>query len=611
MEKEKKYSIIQNLSYCLKSTMAGCPKLLVFCIGIIIANCIIPIITAFLPKVIIEEITIGTDLQKLLFITGLMALALALVQTIQKYLDRMIYWNRFKMNTYFLGKVTKKGLTTDYRNQEDEHFRELQSESFASCNGNYSHYVQIYEAIVMFFSNLLGFVAFAGILFTLNIWIILFLCITTLASFLLNRKILKWVEINMDEKNGYEHGMQYITGISGDIQAAKDIRLYNMSVWLNKLYDKYMAGLKGWYRKYTAKLFGVSAVDSGMSLLREGAVYVYLLYLIFDGKISVAEFVLYFNVVAGFSTWLGSLLGQINNLNRLSISMNRFRSFLEYPENYKRDGGIEPKPENGPCKIELKDVCFKYTDDGEDIIHDFNLTVEPGEHLAVVGLNGAGKTTFVKMLLGLTDPDKGHILYDEKNVKDYNRDSYYRLFGAVFQDYSLLPVTIAEIVAETDLASLDKIKVEESLKYAGLWEKVQSLSNGMESKYDKTFWDDGIGLSGGEIQKLLLARALYRQSPVVVLDEPTAALDPISENRLYETYDEMMKGKSTIFISHRLASTRFCNRIILIDHGRIIEEGTHEELLKKKGQYYELFKTQAKYYRDQNGAREEEDNNEI
>ena len=598
MDKDKKYTILQNLSYCLRETEKGCPKLLVLCIGIILANSAIPVITAFLPKVIIEEITVGSGLERLLLITGCLALGLALLQTLQKYLERMIYWNKFKMNVHFLRKVSKKGLTTDYKNQEDEHFRELQSESFASCNGNFSYFLQTYDAVVMFFSNLLGFIAFAGILFAVNIWIILFLVATTTVSFLLNRKVLKWVDTNMDEKNGYEHGMQYIIGVSNDVQAAKDIRLYNMPVWLDKLYEKYMSGLKGWYRRYTAKLFGVSAVDSGMSLIREGAVYAYLLYLVIKGNITVAEFVLYFNVVAGFSTWLGSLLGQVNNLNRLSIAMNRFRSYLEYPEEYKREGGAQVKDKEKPGKIELKDVFFRYAEDGEDIIKDFNLVIEPGEHLAVVGLNGAGKTTMVKLLTGLTEPTKGSVFYDGKDIKEYDRDMYYEIFGAVLQDHSLLPVTIAEIVSEQPEKDTDEERVKRCLNSAGLLEKIVSLPEGIRSRYDKTFWDDGVNFSGGEIQKLLLARALYRQSPVVVLDEPTAALDPVSENHLYETYDEMMKGKSTIFISHRLASTRFCNRIILIEAGRIVEEGTHEELLNKKGRYYGLYETQAKYYRD-------------
>ncbi|MCR5205921.1 MAG: ABC transporter ATP-binding protein/permease [Lachnospiraceae bacterium] len=605
---DRKYKITQNLSYCLKETAKGCRKLPYLCMGVVLANCIIPIITAFLPKVIIEEIEQGMGLKRLLIITGTLALGLALAQTIQKYLERLVYWNKFKMNTHFLRKVTKKALTTDYRNQENEHFRELQTESFSSCNGNFSGFIQTYDAIIMFFSNFLGFVAFAGILFTLNVWVILFLCFTTSVSFLLNRKVLKWAEKNMDEKTGYEHGMQYIIETSNDTAAAKDIRLYNMKVWLDKRYNRYMEGLLRWYGRYTAKLFGVSAVDSGMSLIREGVVYLYLLYLVFKGDISVAEFVLYFNVVAGFSTWLGSLLGQINVLGRLNISMNRFRTYLEYPEVYKREDGEDIRADKNPRVIELKNVSFRYSEDGDDIIKDFNLKIAPGEHLAVVGLNGAGKTTMVKLIMGLTEPGEGTVCYDGRDVREYNRDKYYEIFGAVLQDHSILPVTISEIVAENDGSSVDRQKVMECLKAAGLKEKTDSLDKSINSKYDKTFWDDGISLSGGEQQKLLLARALYRNSPVVVLDEPTAALDPISENRLYETYNEMTKGKTTIFISHRLASTRFCNRIILIEDGRILEEGTHEELLGKKGRYYELYETQAKYYRDGAGGISSEEN---
>ena len=167
-----------------------------------------------------------------------------------------------------------------------------------------------------------------------------------------------------------------------------------------------------------------------------------------------------------------------------------------------------------------------------------------------------------------------------------------------------MPVTIAEIVAEDITENIDEKRVEACLKQSGLWDTISELKDGIHSKYDKAFWDEGIDLSGGEKQKLMLARALYRRSPLIILDEPTAALDPISENRLYETYDEIMKAKTTVFISHRLASTRFCSRIILIENGKIAEEGTHEELLKLRGKYYDLFETQAKYYREND--REEE-----
>jgi len=392
--------------------------------------------------------------------------------------------------------------------------------------------------------------------------------------------------------------MQYVVSAADDIRAAKDIRLYRMAAWLDGIYDRNLKGLMGWYRRYTAKLFGVSAADSAMTLVREGVTYAFLLYLALNGKITVAEFVLYFNAVAGFSAWLGSMLGQIAGVQRLNQSMNRFRSYLEYPEHYLREGGKPVGDFETPKRIELRDVSFRYEADGEDVIRNLSLTLEPGEHLAVVGLNGAGKTTLVKLICGLTEATGGSVLYGGTDVREYNRDEYYRLFGAVFQDYSILPVTIEEIVAEEESENADHARVLQCLEQAGLRDKIPSLPEGVRSRYDKAFWDDGINLSGGEIQKLLLARALYRRSPVILLDEPTAALDPVSENRLYETYDELMKGKTTVFISHRLASTRFCHRIVLIGDGQILEEGTHGELLAKKGRYYELFETQAKYYRE-------------
>lgn len=605
MNKDKKYTVFQNLSYCIHEAEEAYPRLLLFCALIVLINCAVPTITTFLPRVVINEITGKATILRLLSVTALMTGSLAILTGLQKYLDRLIYWHKFKVNAFFLRKVTKKGLTTDYRNQEDEHFRKLQHESFACCNGNFSYFIQILDTTVQFLSNILGLAAFFGILAALNPILILFLCVTSLVSFFLNNRLNKWVAVNTEERVGHEQRMQYIISVTNDMQAAKDIRLYNMAAWLNGIYEKNLKGVIGWYRKYTSKLFRVSAADSGFSLLREGATYAFLLYMVLKKNLSVADFVLYFGVAAGFSAWLNSLLSQLTHISGLNLSVNRIRSYLEYPEAYLRDGGAPLPDKESPSEIRLENVSFRYKEEGEDILKSISITLKPGEHLAVVGLNGAGKTSMVKLMCGLTEPSSGRVLYNGRDIREYNRDEYYRLFGAVFQDYSLMPVTIEEIVAEDVTGNIDREKVEKCLKTAGLWDKVASLKDGILSKYDKSFWDDGINLSGGEIQKLLLARALYRQSPVIILDEPTAALDPVSENRLYETYDEVMKGKSAIFISHRLASTRFCDRILLIENGRIAEEGTHEELLNKKGRYYELFETQAKYYRENPEGKED------
>lgn len=243
-------------------------------------------------------------------------------------------------------------------------------------------------------------------------------------------------------------------------------------------------------------------------------------------------------------------------------------------------------------------VCYRYEGSDADTLHNINLIINPAEHLAVVGLNGAGKTTLVKLICGLTDPTVVEVLYDGINVRKYNRVEFYELFSAVFQQFSIMPVKIENIVSESLSENTDRGRVERCLVKAGLYSKIKSLPNGINSEYGKTIFDDGIELSGGEIQKLLLARALYKNAPVMLLDEPTAALDPIAESALYENYNEIMRNKSAVFISHRLASTRFCGRILLLENGAITEEGTHDSLIASKGKYYELFETQAKYYRD-------------
>lgn len=226
-----------------------------------------------------------------------------------------------------------------------------------------------------------------------------------------------------------------------------------------------------------------------------------------------------------------------------------------------------------------------------------NLTIHPGEKLAIVGLNGAGKTTLVKLLCGLLDPTEGRVLLNGIDVRLFNRQEYYELFSAVFQEFSILNVTIAENIAQC-AQNIDDARVQACLDQAGLTQAVAQLPQGVKTYVGREVFLDGVLFSGGEIQRLMLARALYKDSPILVLDEPTAALDPLAENDIYLKYNDMTRGKTALFISHRLASTRFCDRIILLSDGGIAEEGTHESLLADGGAYAQLFEVQSRYYRE-------------
>lgn len=602
--KHSQYSAIQNILYCLNNTVQCHFPLLCWCVLTILINVLISILTIYLPKTVIEIVTAKHSFHELVIVILVFMGSIAILSGANKFLTKFIYHQKFRMNTFYLKRVALKGLTTDYINQENGIFRKLQTESFMCCDGNYSPLSNIYEVLIDLFTSILGLSVFWAILVQLNWGIIIFLIATTITSYFLNKRIIKWTAANNQERISYQQRINYINSIAGDIRSAKDIRLYQMAVWFSDIYKSNMNGLAGWYKRLTSKLFGVAVYDSGLALLRESVVYLYLLYLIWNKQISVADFILYFSVVTGFSAWLSNIFSQMSSLNQINLKINYFRSYLEYPETFSRDNGLKSPADNCPKVIELKNVSYKYEGAEHYALHHINLTIFPGEHIAVVGLNGAGKTTLVKLICGLIDPTEGQVLYDGIDIREYNRIEFYKLFSAVFQQFSIMPVTIEEIVSEAPPENTDHNKVKSCLTTAGIWDKIEQLPSGVKSQFGKTIYDDGIEFSGGEIQKLLLARALYKCAPVMLLDEPTAALDPIAESILYENYNKISAEKTTVFISHRLASTSFCDRIILIENGAICEEGTHNELLDLSGKYYTLFEMQAKYYREKTDEKE-------
>ena len=283
-------------------------------------------------------------------------------------------------------------------------------------------------------------------------------------------------------------------------------------------------------------------------------------------------------------------------LHTQSLDISRVREFLDYPEPFRFSGGAA-LPDRRPYELRLEDVSFRYDGAETGTLRHLNLSIRPGEKLAIVGLNGAGKTTLVKLLCGLLDPTEGRVLLNGVDVRQFNRQEYYGLFSAVFQEFSILNVTIAENIAQ-NTENIDDARVNACLDQAGLTQAVAQLPQGTKTHVGREVFLDGVLFSGGQTQRLMLARALYKDSPILILDEPTAALDPLAENDIYLKYNDMTAGKTSLFISHRLASTRFCDRIILLADGGIAEEGTHESLLAAGGAYASLFAVQSRYYQE-------------
>ncbi|MBP3618841.1 MAG: ATP-binding cassette domain-containing protein [Lachnospiraceae bacterium] len=285
-------------------------------------------------------------------------------------------------------------------------------------------------------------------------------------------------------------------------------------------------------------------------------------------------------------------------LSSLKTNEQFLETYLEYfdiqNDMYQGSLSVEKRSDK-QFDIEFKNVSFRYSGSEDFALKDINLNLKVGERLAVVGQNGSGKTTFIKLLCRLYDPTEGEIHMNDFNVRKYDYRQYLDLFSVVFQDYNLLAMPLGNNVASAE--KWDAIKAEQMLYEVGFGERYEEMPKKLETSLYKNFDEEGVNISGGEAQKIALARALYKDAPFIILDEPTAALDPIAEAEIYSKFDEIVGDKTAIYISHRLSSCRFCDKIAVFDQGRIVQVGTHEELLENtNGKYYELWNAQASYY---------------
>ena len=311
--------------------------------------------------------------------------------------------------------------------------------------------------------------------------------------------------------------------------------------------------------------------------------------------LSIGNFVLYSSSALTFSWNVHAFLQSLGGMRERSSRVDDFRSFMDIP-NPDEGKKTVPVPKADRYVFKFENVSFKYKGQDKYALKNLNLTLEAGQRLAVVGLNGAGKTTFIKLLLRLYDVTEGRILCNGIDIREFDRAEYYLLFAPAFQEVEVFAFKLSENVSMRTDDETDSGLAERYLRDAGMGEKLDGLPKGMDTELLKVLYDDGVDLSGGEKQKLALARALYKNAPIVVLDEPTAALDALAEYRLYQSFDGMIGSRTAVYISHRLSSTRFCDNIAMFVAGEMVEYGTHEELLEKNGAYAEMFRVQAQYY---------------
>ena len=392
----------------------------------------------------------------------------------------------------------------------------------------------------------------------------------------------------------------YIHDILVDAKYGKDIRLYHAEKVMRRKGEESFRDLYLLFKEQEDGKRKWGCFNAGITMLESLGTYLYLGYLAVKKVISIGNFTMLITAATTFHTGLMDVITQIQELGKKADFMKEYCKFMNYAS--AKEKGSGKLPELVQPEICFENVSFRYPGTSKEVLKDINITIHPGEHLSVVGLNGAGKTTFIKLLCRLYDVTEGSILINGVNIKEYEDEEYRKLLAVVFQDFKLFSMSIGENIRTGNWSKGKAAEDEELLELCevcGLRDKIRSLPEGLHTLLYKYYDEKGMEPSGGEAQKMAIARALFKDAPIVVLDEPTAALDPVAEYEVYRHFHDLVGGKTAVYISHRLSSCKFCDRIAVFDEHTIKEYGTHEELLQREnGIYATMFRAQAQYYVD-------------
>jgi len=598
----RKYGLISNFVYNMSAARKWDQKLFWAQILMIIPNVAASLLGTYLPSRLVADLSAQVGMQRLLLELALIALIMWVCNTAANVMVEYCEFEGSYINTYYAKKFAHKIMDVDYDYLEDEGFQKISGNAWRVARFGQG-VANAVVALPMFLSFMAGVLIYGFLLARRSVILLL----TVAASVGISLWLLS---IARKKHAQYYEQLQlsarkegYITAQATDSAAGKDIRIFRLMDWF---LDKYDSSLREMGRIYGIihdwYLFR-NLSHAVLQLVMDGMAFGLLVFMLAEGEITVAEFVFYIGLVSGFSTYFEGALRQIMGFNNTSASISYLREFLEIEDTWNRGEGIGKEKleqaKKNAVKLELRGVSFTYPGSEKPTLKNINLVIKPGEKIALIGLNGAGKTTLVKLICGFYHPTEGEILLNDIPIEQFSREEYYSLVSVLFQDSTMLALSLDENLTGQDPDRIDRKRLEKALKLSNFQEIYEKLPKKGETPLVREINKESTDFSGGEKQKLLFARTLYLDTPLVILDEPTAALDPIAENELYLNYGKSVENKTSIYISHRLSSTRFCDRILLLEHGEIIEEGTHESLLASGTRYAELFEVQSQYYREE------------
>ena len=558
-----------------------------------ITNTIPPLLIMFFPKVLLDELMGQNRISYLLTYIIIFSIVIFLMKFLSDFLKNTAFYKRCIILEKFQVELNTKLSKVDYACLEDPEFLNLKqnAEKFLYANGQGFSFVL--DRAMEIISKVMIFGTVIWIIASLNKAVLLvFLCLAFLNSKAQMRFKKAYAKLEM-EKNPKERELSYFMNAFSDVKYGKEIRM-NQGQYV--LMDFLKGCLHKLWKFYKNQMYIMDKSDFFMHLMdffQRIVSYVYMVFMVSKGFISIANFTLYINAIATFTTSMDEVIDSVNDINQYSYYFEAVEKFMNLPMDIY-DGKINRNMPSHFESLEFKNVGFKYPGSDKWALKDINCLMKSKEKIAVVGENGAGKTTFIKLICRLYDPTEGMILLNGVDIKEYDYVQYVKFISTVFQDFQLFSMSLKENVSLSRKS--DENRIHGIFDSLGISAFVKKYKKGLNVRVHKDFDSDGFEPSGGVAQKIAISRAIYKDTPIIILDEPTAALDPKSELEIYEQFNELSKNKLAIFISHRMASTRFCDNIIVFKNGSIEEMGSHYELMKVHSTYWKLFNMQSKYY---------------
>ncbi len=558
-----------------------------------ISAAVYPLLAVMLPKQMILFLQGNKATQDIILLAaGYFALAL-LIGCIRSYSKDSVYSNISFLRMDYLTDTLVKLAGMDYKYTEDANFLEENDKALQSFSSNDNGIEGIYHKLFEGCADALTAVILILVIGQRNLLIVMGLC--------LHIGLVLWAQnksyqYRYQQKGKLGHAQRrkaYYYNTTHDFGYGKDIRMYDLR---DQILTNYKEEIKEYIDvereiKQREYYFSLSSIAS--MLVSNAITYGILVYYVVQGM-GIADFSMYLAAVLSLSAVMKNLTEKVSFVLHEALYVQDYYRFID--TDMGEQGGTLPK-EAETLEIEFRNVSFRYPKSDQYVFRNLNLHIKKGERLAIVGINGAGKTTLIKLLLGLFTIEEGDILINGKAISEYRKEDLFAMFSVVFQEVNMLAYSIKENVA-CKSEGIDETRVWDALSRVGLQSKVEQFPQQLDQILLKVIDEEGTELSGGESQKLAIARALYKNANMVIMDEPTAALDALAEADIYRSFNDLVEGKTAIYISHRLASTKFCDTIALFDKQGIVEYGNHEQLMKNQGKYYEMFTIQGKYYQE-------------